>query len=133
MSLCLFHEANVAHVTNHGAVVLFYATAIDEFLHPFERTAEPSPSLALMRSIAVKVPCSLIFSSVTTCATSDLLRSTMVFKPLTEVKISISSGSMGRPVDNAEHDICFVNIIASTLHTEGFYRILCLPEYLPYR
>ena len=25
----------MAHVTNHGAVVLFYATAIDEFLHPF--------------------------------------------------------------------------------------------------
>ena len=60
-----------------------------------ERTAEPSPSLALMRSIAVKVPCSLIFSSVTTYATSDLLRSTMVFKPLTEVKISISSGVNG--------------------------------------
>ena len=34
-SLRLFHEADVAHVTDHGAVVLFYATAVDEFLHPF--------------------------------------------------------------------------------------------------
>ena len=25
----------MAHVTDHGAVVLFYATAVDEFLHPF--------------------------------------------------------------------------------------------------
>ena len=35
LSLRLFHEADVAHITDHGAIVLFYATAIDEFLHPF--------------------------------------------------------------------------------------------------
>ena len=33
----------MAHVTNHGAVVLFYATAVDEFLHPFGKNCRAFP------------------------------------------------------------------------------------------
>ena len=117
----------MAHVTNHGAVVLFYATAIDEFLHPF---GENCRSFAVFGTDAFDSCKSPVFFNIFVC--NDLCHIGLI-EEYDGIQIAdrgqnfdFFRGQWGRPIDNAEHDICFFNIIASTLHTKGFHRILCV-------